>query len=226
MKKAFLIAGGEVQSEFLSEYLGRRREDDLVIAVDSGLKHLKQISVRPNVILGDFDSADGDLLREYMSDPDIEWIRHNPIKDSTDTELAVLTALESGVDEIDILGGFGGRFDHTLANVYLCFLSKSAKIYMIDARNRMYAIHAKTGETRIYKEKQWGKYISLFPMFGEIQNVSIKGVKYPLQDKTLSLFNEPSLTTSNEIVDEFASILFRGSSILIVESKDGEKGGN
>ncbi len=221
MKKAFLVAGGELNTDFLKEYLQNATPSDIIIAIDAGLHYLDRISVIPDLIIGDFDSVEETLLQKYSQEKEIPVIRYDPIKDATDTELGVRLALQHDCTEVDILGAFGGRIDHMLSNLFLCCFSETHRISLLNETNRIYAIHPNQTEHRIYKDRQWGKYISFFPLTGEVTGLTLEGVKYPLYDKHLDPKKEPTLTAGNEILEEYARIRFQNAPLLVVES--GEK---
>ena len=86
-----------------------------VLAADGGLRHLLPLGRRPDVLIGDLDSLPPGVDAETMA---AQTIRYPRDKDETDLELALLHAIGrySG-REVLILGGFGGRVDHMLANV-------------------------------------------------------------------------------------------------------------
>ena len=93
-------------------------EADLIIAADSGYNNASRLGVRPGLLLGDLDSID----RKKLAPDELEHIEKiivPAIKDDTDTQLAVDTALSRGADKIYIIGGLGGRLDHTLSSVFL-----------------------------------------------------------------------------------------------------------
>ena len=75
-----------------------------VIAADKGLVHLEAQGIRPDLIVGDFDS----LGRVPAGD---NILRHPVEKDDTDTMLAVKTALDRGMGTIVFYGCLGGRLD-------------------------------------------------------------------------------------------------------------------
>ncbi len=83
---------------------------DWVIACDRGYLHAQEMGIRPDLIIGDFDSAP-------VPDSGIPVETHPWRKDDTDTMLAVKKALERGCKEITIACAFGGRLDHTCANI-------------------------------------------------------------------------------------------------------------
>lgn len=147
----------------------------------------------------------------------IEWKVLRPEKDDTDTESAVQTAAELGAEEIHIVGGTGSRLDHMLANVYLLGLLREQGIsaYLVDAHNRVQVIDQRIV---IKKETQYGKYVSLLPFMGAVEGITLKGMKYPLEDYTLDHCH--SIGISNEITGEQAEIELRTGRLVVIESKD------
>lgn len=83
---------------------------DYVIACDKGYLYAREMGIRPDLIIGDFDSAP-------VPEDDVPVERHPARKDDTDTMLAVRKALSLGGYDIVIACAFGGRLDHTLANI-------------------------------------------------------------------------------------------------------------
>lgn len=111
--KAFVYTGGAVRREGITEH---PRGGDLAIAADAGYETAVALGERVDVLLGDFDSLAGrpeDLLRDTAT----EIIRVPTEKDDTDTQLAVEEAIRRGAEEIIIIGGLGGRLDHTLSTL-------------------------------------------------------------------------------------------------------------
>ena len=127
------------------------------------------------------------------------------------------TAAELGAEEIHIVGGTGSRLDHMLANVYLLGLLREQGIsaYLVDAHNRVQVIDQRIV---IKKETQYGKYVSLLPFMGAVEGITLKGMKYPLEDYTLDHCH--SIGISNEITGEQAEIEFRTGRLVVIESKD------
>jgi thiamine pyrophosphokinase len=78
----------------------------------------------PDALVGDFDSADAALVREYEA-RGVPIELHPTQKDETDAELAFSRAASMGCGSILALGALGGRVDHTLANIHL--LARAAK---------------------------------------------------------------------------------------------------
>lgn len=225
MSKAYILAGGEINPVFLSNILHSREENTLWIVVDGGLKAWEEIHspYAPDILVGDFDTVSQELLNQYIINHQILIIHHPPIKNATDTELALQIAIERACQEIYILGCFGGRMDHTLANIYLSTYAIKGKyqgiqIFLLDSYNKIYAISSL--EHMLYQENQYGKYISIYPLNGEVNKLTLQGFKYPLYEAKVNLFENPTLTTSNEMIEEKASIIWDAGILLVVESKD------
>ena len=83
---------------------------DRVIACDRGYLHARRMGIQPDLIIGDFDSAP-------VPEGEVPVERFSSRKDDTDTMLAVKKALSMGSGEILIACAFGGRLDHTVANI-------------------------------------------------------------------------------------------------------------
>ena len=118
---------------------------------------------------------------------------------------------------ITILGATGSRLDHVLANVTMLRLPFESGIqaWIVDGNNRISIL---SGTLSLKKEQQYGHYISLIPLTEEIRGVTLKGVKYPLENHTVRLGE--SLCVSNEITDTEAILTVKDGMALLLETKD------
>jgi len=91
---------------------------DLVVAADGGAERLALLGLRPDVVVGDFDSLSGERLAELTA-AGVRIVRHPVRKDQTDAELAISEALRAGAGIMDIAGALGGAFDHSLGSLAL-----------------------------------------------------------------------------------------------------------
>lgn len=212
---AYIFTGGKIAVGSMDELGLCLSEADLIIAADSGYNNASRLGVRPGLLLGDLDSIDRGAL-----DPDelehIEKIIVPAIKDDTDTQLAVDTALERGADEIIIIGGLGGRLDHTLSTVFLLeyIKDKGARGVITDGRNRVRIMES--GEELTIKRGY--KYLSLVGLTDTCEGVSISGVFYPLKDAVLE--RKYAFAVSNEITADAAEISLSKGILLVIESRD------
>lgn len=223
MKTAVIISGGNIEEDFALRFL-QEKTYDYWIAADHGLRFLKKHNICPTHIVGDFDSLPEDaeentqdLLAEYRNDPKVAVRTFQPEKDWTDTEIAAELALELGCTSMDILGATGTRLDHVMGNIQLLSLvmEKGAQAYLIDPHNKIYL---KKKKFRLERQNQWGKYVSLFAYGGPVKGLTLKGMKYPLQDFTLGTVGTRGV--SNEIAEETAEISFTEGTLLVMETKD------
>jgi thiamine pyrophosphokinase len=88
---------------------------DLVICTDGAAWWLEDHGVVADFVVGDMDSLSGAKVAA-------EAVHAGPheAQENTDSEKAVLFALERGAREITLLGALGGRLDHSLGNIALC----------------------------------------------------------------------------------------------------------
>ena len=90
--KRLVILGGTVHDTALLRKICKQEKFGQVIAADSGLNWAYQLGIRPDLIMGDFDSVDPDVLSYYkkMQIPEKVFPTR---KDFTDSELALWAAL-------------------------------------------------------------------------------------------------------------------------------------
>ena len=124
-------------------------------------------------------------------------------------------AYSRGAGVITIVGGLGGRFDHTMANIGLMskFLGK-ADIFILDGDNfvRMLA----PGEYKIISAGY--TYLGLIAYGGPVKELTLSGTYYPLENHDLT--PDTSLAISNEIVNEPATVKFTSGQLLVIQSDD------
>lgn len=205
MKKCYIVGGGSFYADAF-----RPDENDFIIAADAGYKVLTEIGTVPHMVVGDFDSLG------YTPDhPKTEV--HSPVKDDTDTMLAVEKGIELGCDEFYIYGATGGRLAHTFGNLQvLSYLAeKGLTGYIFDKDTVITAIKNCTVE---FKENAYG-YISLLPFGCEKANITLKNLKYELDCADLP-YDRP-LGISNEFTGREACITVHSGTVIAVwESTD------
>ena len=183
-------------------------EPGLYIAADSGIETAEKLNITPNVIIGDFDSACAERLKGHKN-----IITYSAQKDDTDSMLAVKYALERGCKNITIVGGTGGRIDHTLANLSMLkyIKTRGGTGTLTDGFNRVSYISG--GETvRVYKDY---KYISILPVSAELSGVTLQGFLYNLDNACVN-FAMP-YTVSNQVAGEYGEIVITQGEAYICE---------
>lgn len=213
--RAVIISAGRVQDPERLRARLSPRPDDRVIAADGGVAHALALGLRPDRVVGDFDS----LPRERW--PEVkrlgaEVVRVPREKDETDTELAIRTALAWGCTEIVLVGGVGSRLDHSLANLFLlASLPPGVRGRLLDERNEIRFL--RSGE-EIQLPARPGAYLSLVPLTPEVTGVEAAGVRWPLQGARLTW--SASLGVSNEFTAPEARIRVGKGCLAVVVAEE------
>lgn len=207
MKKCIIITS-YIEGN-LSELM-KGQEADLILCADGGFDLAREAGITPDLLIGDFDSLHASLP------PAIKTITFPKEKDDTDTGLCVRAAFEQGCREVLILGGLGGRFDHSIANIQLLTgaAAKFERIAIADEKN--YCTVLQNGALSLPKKE--GQHLSVFSLSEKSTGVSLSGVQYPLSDYTLT--NTFPLGVSNEYKEDFARISVKNGTLLIVLSEE------
>ncbi|MBK5246036.1 MAG: thiamine diphosphokinase [Peptostreptococcaceae bacterium] len=187
-----------------------KNKEDFIICADNGYAVARNNGIVPNIIIGDFDSIEIDFPS------DVEILQLPVEKDVTDTLACVKYAINKGFKEIIIIGGIGGRLDHTMANLQclLYGISLGVNIELRD-NNNIATIHF---PSEIIIKKKENFKLSLFSFSDICSGISTKGLKYQLfNDK---LFQGFPLGISNEFTAEYASVSFGSGILLLILSKD------
>jgi thiamine pyrophosphokinase len=205
-----------------------REQPDVVVAVDGALAFFDKVEaktakrIRIDHLVGDFDTISPEVLNKFKDDSQTEIHRFVPEKDNTDTDIAVDIALQlAGEDEaqIMIIGALGGRTDHMLANLQMLevIAGRGKEGVILDETNRIRLI---SGHLFLKRDQQYGKYISLVPVSRHLRGLTLRGVKYPLENK--DVIRGRSLLISNEITSDTAEILLGEGLAYLIESRDRE----
>ena len=216
--RTVIISGGRIERDFALSFLENETFEQF-IAVDNGLRFCYDNQIKPTWSVGDFDTAAPELVEYYQTQTDIPIRRFNPVKDSTDSQIAIELALELGSSEITLLGGTGTRMDHVLGNIQSLMLAKKKGVscVILDEYNRIQLID---GETRLKKSEQYGKYVSLLPLTTEVTGVDLTGFKFNLTGHTFTSTGSAGLGVSNEIIEDIAEIRVKSGIFVLIESRD------
>jgi thiamine pyrophosphokinase len=206
---ALVFAGGEP----LPAELARRLPgaDALVVAADSGLEHARALGRRVDLVVGDFDSADPDVVAAAEAEgTTVE--RHPVAKDQTDLELALRAAAARGASRIVVVGGYGGRLDHFLANA-LALAGPAADGVAVEWVTGEALVTVVRSEAEIAGEP--GDLCSLLAVGGPARGVRTQGLRYPLEGEDLA----PGSTrgVSNELTGTVAHVSVEAGTVLAVQ---------
>lgn len=195
----------------------------MVIAVDAGFAVCMELGIHPDLLVGDFDTFGREKIEAYLGNPEFQIDIHRPEKDETDTELAFRDALTFGCTSVDVLGALGGRLDHEISNIHLLAheMKHGLSVTYYDEKNKLYVLDAEiNGVHGFYKDGVYGKYVSFLPLTEQVKGITLRGFKYPLENKDISILYNPSLCVSNEVEAEYAEILFEKGILICIESRD------
>lgn len=184
------------------------RAEDLVIAADGGYRALQRTGLHPDLVVGDFDSLG--------AAPDEKQVVTLPkVKDVTDTWAAIRLGEERGYREFRLYGCTGGRIEHTLANLQtVADVTAKGEICRLYDKNQV-VLGISGGTTLEFGPEKHG-FVSLFAHTDRCTGVTLRGLKYTLEDGELG--NCFPLGVSNEFLGVPSSVsIGTGVAILVLE---------
>ena len=208
MTKIALFAGGTIDS-FQMDF-------DLFIGVDRGSLLLIEQGICPDLAVGDFDSvSEKELALIYSQSKEV--LQAQSEKDDTDLELAVKAVFARYPQaQLTIFGAFGGRLDHTLANIFLPsnpeITPYMQQIRLCNAQNQL--CYCPQGRHEV-KPVAGMNYLAFMP--ADNSRLSIEGAKYPLNE---SNYFFKKVYASNEFIDEPVFLECQSGYVIIIYSKD------
>ncbi len=185
-RRCVIIGGADINNyEDVRKYL---KPGDYAIFCDSGLRHMDKLKIKPDLIVGDFDSCDNPMLY-------VETIVLPCEKDDTDTVYGIKEGLKRGYDNFLLLGVVGNRFDHTLGNISILLKldSLGKKALIIDDYSEMQIVSDKPA----YISDEY-QYFSLLNISGEAKDIYIENAKYTLDGAEITC--EYQYGVSNEVL--------------------------
>jgi thiamine pyrophosphokinase len=220
---AIVVADGDPpdRDALTSSWPGWDADAELIVAADGGVRGALAIQLRPDLVVGDLDSVDPLALARLEAEG-IPVLRSPVDKDETDTELAVVAALERGATRLTILGAFGGpRLDHELANLAILALPAlvGRPTVLLDPRARVRLLEAPAADGTpvcLALPGPAGTLVSLLPFGVPAEHVTTRGLRYPLADETLAV--GPARGLSNIRLADDATVCLGRGRLLVVES--------
>jgi len=204
---SIVVAGGDLVPS--ARVLAVARAAGLVIAVDSGARHLGTLSRTADVLLGDFDSF-------APADQSCEVIRYPIAKDATDTHLGVREARRRGADRISLVAALRGpRLDHAAANLLLLSADEFSDLDVraVDGDDELRAVRK-----HAVFEGRPGDLITLLAVTRTARGVTVDGLAYPLRRGVLA--RGDSRGVSNVMLGERAQVSVE-TGVLLAIHRDG-----
>jgi len=216
--RAVIFANGVVRCDaFFTSWV---QPDDVIIAADGGLQHCQRLGIHPAVVIGDLDSADPQAL-EWAKAAGALVMQYPPAKNETDLELALMYAIDQGIQQIRIVGALGGRTDHALANLLLLsrYDDPHLDVRFEDGIEEVFFIRS-VGVS----EGQANDLVSLLPFDGrDVTGVTTDGLAYPLTNETLVYGKTRGV--SNILLGAQAKVSIQSGLLLCVHTRN-SIGGN
>lgn len=209
--KAVIFANGEIaESESVQALI---RDGDMIIAADGGLRHVFGLGLRPNIVVGDLDSAANELVQLAQS-RGAEIVEHPARKDKTDLELALEAAIDRGATDVVILGALGGRLDHALANILLLSTTTVSRLHVriVEASTELIVVNDSTTIEGVP-----GDIVTLLALTDTVTGITIDGLEYPLTNGTLE--RGSSRGVSNVMTGEHAKVSVADGRLLAVHEE-------
>ncbi len=186
--------------------------NDYLVAADGGTRHMEELGLSPDVIVGDLDSIDEDLLaRLKVEGATVE--KHPAAKDATDLELAIARAISEGATEILLIGAIGGRLDQTLAN--LLILAQHDRNVPLAVADGDQLARVLRGPQQLTLTGPTGGYVSALALSEEVTGVTYHGLEYPLVNATLRLGSTRGV--SNTLASSPAQISIERGILLVTQ---------
>ncbi|WP_026523758.1 MULTISPECIES: thiamine diphosphokinase [unclassified Butyrivibrio] len=232
MKKCAIIAGSEIKNyEWVKSHFD---EETFCIYCDGGLYHEEKLGVKPDLIIGDFDS-------HPVPETEVELIKLPTEKDDTDSVYAVKEAIKRGFTEFILIGAIGKRFDHSLGNMAILIMLEKQGLsgMIIDDYSEISLISggcasvdkgisenngiAEAGKSlgtasNIAEIGDDFSFFSVLPAGGDASGVTIEGAKYNVKDVELTM--DFPVGISNEVAPgSRATVSVREGKLFIIKVK-------
>lgn len=207
MRQAVLLTGGDPVDPAVADHLPTRA---YVIAADSGLDQAAALGLSVDLAVGDFDSVSPARL-EAAAVAGCRVERHPAAKDHTDLELGLLAAREWGAEGVVVVGGYGGRLDHLMANALVLAGADFAEL----------SVEALMGPARLFVVRRHrelfgkpGELVSLLSVGGPASGVRTEGLRYPLAGEELPAGSTRGV--SNEMTGPVATVTVVTGTLLAI----------
>ena len=181
------------------------KKNDYLIACNGGYEKARKAGISPNLIIGDLDSLKNSKLPKKT-----KIIRFPEDKNETDGELALQFALKKKFKEILWYAPLGGRWDQSMANLFLLVQAANLNIptTMIQEKWEIFLVLKE-----ITVSGKQGEKISLLPLSKTVEGIQGTGLKYPVSNLYLSQGKTRGI--SNKLVGEKAKIKIKKGWLLV-----------
>lgn len=207
MKKDWLIIADGVPLP--TSAIQTLAQDKCVMVLDGALSQITQYHITPTVIIGDFDSVDAKILKQYEKNP-YSQIVHDTDQHTTDLEKALHYLCKINPRSVTICNALGKRSDHTLYNLRLLkrFHEKLSHLRMITEHESI----SFARDTTIQFSSSCKQIISFFGF--PSATISSTNLEYEFNNFKLEFAVQESI--SNVILPGETTITIQGDVLLVV----------
>lgn len=211
VQRIIIFANGELPD--LDKARALLQAEDYIICADGGTRHALALGIRPDLIIGDMDSAEKEQLQKLgLDDVSMELFPHD--KNETDLELALNRAIELNPRQMIIVAALGGRLDQTLANITLLTASRLSNI---DIRLDDGVEEILFCRDQAYIYGRGGDLVSLIPWGGMVSEVQTTNLRWALHKETL--YPDKTRGISNEMTSAMATISMGAGLLLVIHRR-------
>ncbi len=207
MKKAIIIANGDKPNKKFIQFLIDEGFNK-IFSADGGLENTIKLNLRPDYIIGDFDSVDKEKLSLFRGKSIIKKIKN---QDTSDVEKCLNIAIKKKFDQVVLTGAIGGRLDHTINNVGIVLKYFKRILVMILSEKSL--LIPLTGKITIRSKK--GEQISFFAFKKSTQIIS-QGLKYNLDNSCIILGEGESL--SNVATSDLINLNIKNGTVIAIRN--------
>ena len=175
---------------------------------DSSNQNQKTI-LKPTAIVGDLDSLRSDVRSYYSSQGTLIIQEVDQDYNDVDKSLKYAKSYYDSLNDnsnvvIVIVGAFGGRFDQEIASLHVLYKWNSVfhRIVLMDNENMACLLSPGKHDLLLIKGIE-GPTCGLLPVGGKVNNISTKGLKWNLNNQSLSL--DGLVSSSNHILGKVNS---------------------
>jgi len=182
--------------------LGYIRNAEKIICCDGSADNTVLAGFTPDAVVGDMDSLSSELVNRFA-----DRIFPDDDQETNDLTKAVTWCIESGLNDLVIVGATGKREDHTIGNISLLaeYVEKVNVIMVTDTGLFMPLL--KTTSIDSFK----GQQVSLFAIDPDTE-VTTHGLKYPLNRTKI---NNWWVATLNEALGDIFTVEFSKGRVIV-----------
>lgn len=197
-----IIANGEFPDHPL--HLQLLKNAKMIICCDGAVEKLIKTDFLPTAIVGDGDSISAHSRERFQ-----EIFYQDTNEEVNDLNKALTYCLKLGVTKVAILGAFGLREDHALANlgVMMMFAEKEKMDLLTITHHGVFTPATNTITLNSFPKQQ----VSVFSFLPDTR-LTFHGLKYPVNQRSFTYLWEGGM---NEAIDNSFTIEFDNGKILV-----------